>query len=59
MGDREGAERPGALGMHPALRNNLAVEVGQLLNKPDVLQQRRTPLAGGRDVLVVVDGGAE
>jgi hypothetical protein len=45
--------------MHAALWNNLAVEVRYPFNKPDVLEQRRTPLAGGCNVLVVVDGGAE
>ena len=59
MGDGEGAEGSGALGVHAAFWNDLSVEVGQLLNEPDVFQQRRTPLAGGCDVLVVVDGHAE
>src|SRR5216683_1118667 len=59
MGDREGAESPGALGMHTALWNHLAVEVRHLLKKPDVLEQRRTPFASCCDVLVVVDWGAE
>src|SRR3982074_3382255 len=59
MGNREGAESSRALGMHTALWNHLAVEVRQLLKKPDVLEQRRTPLAGCCYVLIVVDGGAE
>jgi hypothetical protein len=40
MGNREGAESSRALGMHTALRNNLAVEVCHLLKEPDVLEQR-------------------
>ncbi|MEA2257315.1 MAG: hypothetical protein QOJ51_140, partial [Acidobacteriaceae bacterium] len=59
MRNREGAESSRALGMHTALWNNLAVEVRHLLKKPDVLEQRRTSLAGCCDVLIVVDGGAE
>src|SRR5260370_17187680 len=45
--------------MQTALWDNLAVEVCHLLKEPDVFEQRRTPLAGCCDVLVVVDGGAE
>ena len=45
VGDGEGAEGAGALGVHPALGDDLAVEVGQLLQEPDVLQQHRTPRA--------------
>ena len=41
-------DRPGRRIMHVwtvGRDDNLAVEMRQLLNKPDVLQQRRTPLA--------------
>ena len=33
-------------GVHPALRNDFAIEVRHLLDQPDVMQQGRT--AGGR-----------
>jgi hypothetical protein len=49
----------GALGMHSAFWDHLAVEVRHLLKKPDVLEQRRTSFASCCDVLVVVDRGAE
>jgi hypothetical protein len=42
-----------------APRYTASLEVRQLLKKPDVLEQRRTPFAGSCDVLIVVDGGAE
>src|SRR5699024_980712 len=58
VGHRERAERTGALGVHPALRDHLAVEVGELLQEPHVLQQQRPPRTSGEAVLVVDDGGA-
>jgi len=44
--------------MHASLRNHLTIEVGELLQEPDILQQRRSALPGGLDVLVVDDGCA-
>ena len=46
----------GALGVHAPLGDHFAVEVRELLEQPDVLQQRRAARAGGLDVLVVDDG---
>ena len=51
----EGAVGAPALGMHPPLGDHLAVEMRQLLDQPDVLQQRRTARTGGHDVGVVGD----
>src|SRR5690606_39535193 len=42
-----------ALGMHHPLRDALAIEVGQLLEQPDVLQQDRAAPTGRHRVLVV------
>jgi hypothetical protein len=44
--------------VHAPLGNHLAVEVGELLEQPDVLQQGRAARAGGHGVLVVRHGGA-
>ena len=52
---REGAVGAPALCMHAALGDHLAVEMRQLLEQPDVLQQRRAARAGGHDVGVVGD----
>jgi hypothetical protein len=57
--DGEGAEGAGALGVHAALGNDLAVQVGQLLEQPHILHQHRAARAGGEAVLVVDHGGAE
>src|SRR3981189_4001460 len=35
---RESSMRPPAFGMHPALRNDLAIKGGELLDQPDVLE---------------------
>ena len=51
----EGAVGAPALCMHAALGDHLAVEMRQLLDQPDVLQQRRASRAGGHDVGVVGD----
>ena len=51
--------RAGALGMHDALRDPLAVEVRELLDEHMVLQQDRTRLTGGQRVLVVRDRDPE
>ena len=53
VGDGESTERARALGVHAALGNDLAVEVGQLLQQPDVFHQQRATWAGGLAVLVV------
>ena len=53
--DREGAMCAPALRMHAALGDHLAVEMRQLLDQPDVLQQRRAARAGGHNVGVVSD----
>src|SRR3546814_9273239 len=39
--DGEGAVGSPAFGMHAALGDNFAIEVRQLLDQPDVLEQRR------------------
>ena len=56
--DREGAVGAPALGVHAPLRDHLAVEMRQLLDQPDILQQRRAAPTGGHDVGVVSDRGA-
>jgi len=55
VGDGEGPVRARALGVHASLGDDLAVEVGQLLQEPDVLQQLGAAGAGGEHVLVVRD----
>jgi hypothetical protein len=52
---RKGAMGAPAFRVHTALGDHLAVEVSQLLDKPDVLQQCRTARTGGQDVGVVGD----
>ncbi len=49
-------KRAGAFGVHATLGNHLAVEVRELLDQPDVLQERRSSAAGRLDVEVVADG---
>src|SRR5699024_7784838 len=51
--DGEGAPGARPLGVHAALGDDLAVEVRQLLQEPDVLQQHR-PTGPGRHCVVVV-----
>ncbi|OPY90658.1 MAG: hypothetical protein A4E72_00541 [Syntrophus sp. PtaU1.Bin208] len=58
MGNSEDAVSAGPLGVHPAFGDHLTVEVGQLLQKPDVLQELRPPRPGSPDILVVNNGGA-
>ena len=53
VGHGKGAVGAGALGVHAPLGDHLAVEVGELLQVPDILQQLRPARAGGHDVLVV------
>ncbi|MNL13283.1 hypothetical protein D3C87_1341860 [compost metagenome] len=59
MRDGEGAVGARPLGVHAALGNHLAVEVGQLFQEPYVLQQGRAARTSGLNVLVVDDGRAE
>ncbi|KAG1251847.1 hypothetical protein G6F65_018175 [Rhizopus arrhizus] len=59
VGDGEGAECARALGVHAALGNDLAVEIGQLLQQPHVFHQQRAARAGGLAVLVVHHRRAE
>ena len=56
MGDREGPISAGTLGMHSALRDHLPIKLGELLQEPDILQQRRAARSSGHGVLVVDDG---
>ncbi|MGY4355327.1 hypothetical protein ACVW0J_001820 [Bradyrhizobium sp. i1.7.7] len=58
MGDREGPEGAGSLGVHASLGNHLAIEVSQLLDQPDILQQCGPAAARGHDVEVIADGRA-
>src|SRR5690554_3279877 len=55
MGDDELAEGARALGVHAALGNHLAVEMGELLQEPHVLQPHWPALASGGRVLVITD----
>src|SRR5690554_7528782 len=55
MRDDELAEGARALGVHAALGNHLAVEMGELLQEPHVLQQHGAALASGGRVLVITD----
>jgi len=56
VGDGEGAVGARSLGVHPPLGDHLPVEVGQLLEIPDILQKLRPAGSGGHHVLVVHDG---
>ena len=58
MGDGEGAEGAGALGVDDALGDALAVEVSHFFDEPVVLHEDRPARAGGEGVLVVGDGRA-
>jgi len=53
--DGEGAVCAGALGVHAALRDHFAVEMGQLFEQPHVLQQGGPARPGGLDVEIVRD----
>jgi len=53
--DGEGAVGARALGVHAALRNYFAGEMGQLFDQPDILQQGRTARPGSLDVEIVRD----
>ncbi|MGY2982932.1 hypothetical protein ACVI1K_000279 [Bradyrhizobium sp. USDA 4508] len=58
VGDGEGAVRAGALGMHPPLRDHLAVKMRQLLDQPDILQQCGSARPRRQDVHIIGNGGA-
>jgi hypothetical protein len=58
VGDAEGAERAAALGVHDALRDALAVELRELLDKVVVVEGDGAVGADGQRVLVAGDGGA-
>src|ERR1700726_5182972 len=49
----ESSMRPPAFGVHPALRNDLAIKVCELHDQPDVLEQSRTTRTGGQNICVV------
>ena len=53
MGDGEGAVGRGAFRMHASLGDHFAIEVGELLEEPHVLQQHRATRTGGLHVLVI------
>ena len=53
VGDGECAERARALGVHPSFGDHFAVEMGKLLQEPDVLEQHRAAGTGRHRVLVV------
>ena len=59
VGNGKRAVGAGTLGVHAALGNHFAVEVGQLFQEPDVLQQHRAARAGRLRILVVDDRRAE
>ncbi len=58
VGDGKGAMGTPALGMHAPFGDHFAVEMRQLLDQPDVLQQRRTPWTRRLDVGVIDHGHA-
>ena len=60
VGDyREAAKCACALGMHTPFRNHLAVKVGHLLEEPYILEQGRSALTRGLNILVVTYWGTE
>ena len=50
--DGDGAVCAGALGVYAALGNHLACEMGELLDRPDVLRQCRPERPSGPDVKI-------
>ena len=58
MGDGEGAEGAGTLGMDDALGDAFPVLVGQLLEQLIVLHQHGAARASGDAVLIIRNGGA-
>ncbi len=53
---REGAVSAGALRVHAALGDDLTIEVRELLQQPNVLEQRRAARSGRHRILIVDDG---
>lgn len=49
----EGSIGPAPLGVHPSLRDHFAIEMRQLLQKPDILEENRAPRPSGLGVEVV------
>ena len=58
MGDSKGAVDAGSLGVHAPFGDDLTIEVGKFLQKPDILQHCRSAWSGGHGVLVVDAVGA-
>src|SRR3989304_9199166 len=56
VGDGEGAVGAGTLGVHAAFGDYFTVEMGELLQKPHILQQLRSARAGSHYILVVDNG---
>jgi hypothetical protein len=56
VGHPKRAEGTRTLGVHTALGDDFAGEVGELLDKPQILQEQRTARPGAHAVLVVGDG---
>jgi hypothetical protein len=53
MRRRESSVRAPAFGMHPALGNHFAIKMRELLDQPDVLEQRRATTPGRHNICVV------
>src|SRR5258708_22492291 len=56
--DRKRAKGAGALRMHHPLGDALAVEMGHLLDQPEILHEQWTARTGGEGILIVGDGCA-
>jgi hypothetical protein len=56
VGDARRAEGARTLGVHAPLGDNLAGEVGELLDKPKILQEQRAAGTGTHAVLIIRDG---
>jgi len=59
VGYGEVAESAAALGVHAPLGDYLPVEVGEFLEKPDILKKLRASGTGRQDVGIVRHGGAD
>ena len=58
VSDGERAVSAAALGVHAPLGDHFAVEVGEFLQEPDILEQHRATRPGSQDILVVGDGSS-
>jgi hypothetical protein len=58
IGNGKFAEGARSLGMHAALRDDLAVEVSQLFHIPDILHKHGPAWAGGHGILIIGYGCA-